>query len=150
MVAGLIGLGAAILGGIVSNVASDAIVGAMAPEPPAPVVVVAPPEPTVLEIIFHYLPQVSMLVVILCCLLMYIGILKRYDKKIVTFIVPVVISLIYCVLSSIFIRIFGVFEIVALGLYIMLTAVYAKISLDIFKGKSNLKYLVHKDSNGSK
>ena len=137
------------IGGIIANLASGFLQDAMEPEPPVVVSAPPPPEPTVFEIIFSFLPQVVMLVVIVCCVLMYMGILKRYEKKIITFIVPVAISIIYCLLSSIILRIFGVFEIVALGIYIMFTAVYVKISLDIFKGKSNLKFLVHKDSGNT-
>ena len=128
--------GAIIIGGVV------ALIAAIGGNVISPYILDAlrPPQPTPAFPIY----EIEILIVILCCILMYLGIIKNYKKKIITLIIPIIISLIYVLLSSVS-SIFLNNQIIAVGLCCILSGFYIMISYCILRGTIKSRFLTQKE-----
>ena len=110
-----------------------------------------PPEPTIQEIIMAYLPQVLFVIIVIACVLMFIGIIKNYKKKVITFLYPILLSIIYFVLfafSSITLLQYNLI-VIAFAVDIILTCYYLYVAIQIFTGKKTSKKVFIKLDNVS-
>ena len=100
-----------------------------------------PPEPTAVEIITPYLPQVLLIIVVLGCVWMIAGILKYYKKSVIIFLFPILISILYIVLVVFFFIILASNNllVVAFAIDFVLTLFYLFTSFKIYKGKKQTK-----------
>lgn len=95
------------------------------------------PEPTLAEIIAPYIPQVIIIIIAIALYLMYRGIIKNYNKQIITFLYPIIFTLIYIVMLYLLLIINGILNIPVIIFFVdlLLTAYYIYNAIQIFKGK---------------
>lgn len=125
IISGIVALIAAIGGNVISPYILD---------------VLRPPQPASAFPIY----EIEILIVIFCCILMYIGIIKNYKKKIIVIILPIIISFIYVLISSVFI-IFFKNQVIAVGLCCILSGFYIIISCCILRGTIKSRFLIPKE-----
>lgn len=121
-----------VIAGIAGNLGSD-FIGGLFPQHR---------EPTALEIlvegILSLLPQIIVLVLIVCTVLLYIGIFKNYKVKIATLLYPIGLAIVYLISLTIA-TFFNSFIVIAWALAIFFTVVYFKISYSVYKGTKKFK-----------
>ena len=99
------------------------------------------PDPTLAEIIAPFIPQVIIIIIAIVMYLMYCGIIKKYKKQVITFLYPIISSLVYIVALYLLLIINALFNIPVIVLFvdILLTIYYIYNAIQIFKGKKTSK-----------
>ena len=97
-----------------------------------------PKEPTALDIFFDLLPQIIGLIIVICLVLSYIGIIKKYKIKIGLLLYPIGFTLLYCIALNIA-TLFNGFVVIAWALALFVTIIYIRDAISIYNGTKKFK-----------
>lgn len=97
-----------------------------------------PKEPTAFDIFFDLLPQIIGLIIVICLVLSYIGIIKKYKIKIGLLLYPIGLTLLYCIALNIA-TLFNGFVVIAWALALFVTIVYIRDAISIYNGTKKFK-----------
>ena len=97
-----------------------------------------PKEPTPLDIFFDLLPQIIGIIIVVCIVISYVGIIKKYKIKIGLLLYPIGLALLYGISLNI-VALFNSLVVVAWALAVFFTVIYIRDAISIYKGTKKFK-----------